>query len=253
MTKISCFQNKNILVLGGSFGIGEALVKEFASQGANLIVVARSVDKITEILSVVSGKHIAVECDVTIDDNWKNLITEVEKTFNNIDLIVFSVGTYKPMGLDDFDIKTSLMTIDVNLISFVKFIEYFKPLIKAKKIKHLAVISSIAGYFGMPNSIAYGSSKAGLSNLVESLKYEFFQYDIKVQLINPGFVKSRLTDQNNFSMPFLISAEKAAKIIIKNLRTNKFEIAFPWAFNFIMKFLRFLPFSTRFFIVKYAK
>ncbi len=253
MIKNSFYQNKNILVLGGSFGIGSSLVNELASEGANLIVAARSVDKITDMLSKFSGNHKAVKCDVTLDADWQNLITEVEKVFNSIDLVLFSVGTYKPMGLEDFDLKTSLMTIDVNLISFVKFIEYFNPLIKAKKIKHLAVISSIAGYFGMPNSIAYGASKAGLSNLVESLKYELLSYDIKVQLINPGFVKSRLTDQNNFPMPFLISADKAAKIIIKNLKTHKFEIAFPWPFKLIMQFLRFLPFSIRFSIVKHAK
>ena len=106
MTKNSFYQNKNILVLGGSFGIGAAMVNELLSQEANLIVAARSVDKIIEILSKFSGNNRAVKFDVTIDDDWKSLISEVEAVFNKIDLVIFSVGTYQPMGLENFDLTS---------------------------------------------------------------------------------------------------------------------------------------------------
>ena len=247
------YHNKNILILGGSYGIGEALVKQLAKKGANLVIAARSIDKIHDLINSIEGKHYAIKCDVNNDHDWLNLSKELNKLFSTIDLIIFSVGTYKPMGFNDFNAEISEQILSVNLGSFVKFIDCFSESIKNAKIKHIAIISSIAGYFGMPNSMFYGASKAGLTNLVESLKYELLEYNVKVQLINPGFVKTRLTDQNKFTMPFIISVDKSAEIIIQKLKSRNFEIAFPNSFKFFMRVLRFLPHSIRFFIVKYAK
>ena len=102
----------------------------------------------------------------------------------------------------------------------------------------------------MPNSLAYGASKAGLSHLTESLFYELKKYQTKVQLINPGFVETRLTAKNNFKMPWIISRQKTANIILRKLPKKQFEISFPWIFVCILKLLQKLPYKLRLLLFK---
>ncbi|MFT6076865.1 MAG: short-subunit dehydrogenase [Myxococcota bacterium] len=253
MIRNNDFKNKNVLIIGGSFGIGEELCKEFSAIGANLAIVARSKDKIDDLCKKLSGNHLSIPCDVSIKKDLEKLSRILNQKWQKIDLIIFCVGTYQPMNLDNFDLKKSQEIIDINLNSFFYFIDAFLPSFKQEKISHLAIISSVAGYFGMPNSLAYGASKAALSNLSESLFYELKKYQTKVQLINPGFVKTRLTDQNDFQMPGIIKANKAALIIIKNLSKNKFEIKFPFFFTSTMRLLSILPYKLRFFLFKNLK
>jgi short-subunit dehydrogenase len=253
MTNGNYYNNKNILVIGGSFGIGEELCKELSDLGASLAIVARSKDKIDSLCSTINGNHLSIASDVSKKSDLDKLSTTLSKKWKKIDIIIFCVGAYQPMNIDNFDLQTAENIININLNSFLNFIASFLPSLKKKKIAHLAIISSVAGYFGMPNSLAYGASKAALSNLSESLFYELKQYETKVQLINPGFVKTRLTDQNDFKMPGIISANKAAKIIIKQLPKNRFEIKFPFVFTSLMRILSILPYKVRFFLLKNAK
>ncbi|MFT5703752.1 MAG: short-subunit dehydrogenase [Rickettsiales bacterium] len=250
MSKNHYYNNKNILIIGGSFGIGEELCREFSNLGANLAISARSKDKIEDLCKKLPGNHLPIACDVSIKKDLEKLSAILDKEWGKIDLIIFCVGAYKPMNLDNFELSKSQEIIDINLNSFFNFLNSFLPYFKQEKISHLAIISSVAGYFGMPNSLAYGASKAALSNLSESLFYELKKYQTKVQLINPGFVKTRLTDQNNFKMPGIIEPGKAAKIIIKNLSKNKFEIKFPFFFASTMRILSILPYKFRFFLFK---
>ncbi|MFT6106156.1 MAG: short-subunit dehydrogenase [Rickettsiales bacterium] len=250
MSKNPNFKNKNVLIIGGSFGIGEELCREFSNLGANLAIVARSKDKIDDLCKKLSGHNLSIPCDVSIKKDLEKLSRILNQKWQKTDLIVFCVGAYQPMNLDNFDLQKAKGIIDVNLNSFFNFIDAFLPSFKQQKISHLAIISSVAGYFGMPNSLAYGASKAALSNLSESLFYELKKYQTKVQLINPGFVKTRLTDQNDFEMPGIIEPQKAAKIIIKSLQKNKFEIKFPFFFTSAMRFLSILPYKVRFFLFK---
>jgi short-subunit dehydrogenase len=253
MTNSNYYEDKNILIIGGSFGIGEELCKEFSKAGARLAIVARSKDKIDNLCKILNENHLSIAIDVSKKSDLDKLFTILAKRWKKIDIVIFCVGAYQPMNIDNFDIQKAKNIININLNSFLNFIDSFLPLLKEKKISHLAIISSVAGYFGMPNSLAYGASKAALSNLSESLFYELRQYETKVQLINPGFVKTRLTDQNNFKMPGIISANKAAKIIIRQLPKNRFEIKFPFIFTSLMRFLSIIPYKIRFFLLKNAK
>ena len=250
MSRDDHYNNKNILVIGGSFGIGEELCKEFAKLKANLAIVARSKDKIAKLAKSLSGQHLAIPCDISKDSDLANLVTILFKEWQKIDLVIFCVGVYQPMNIDNFDLKKAKEIIEINFNSFFNFIGSFLPYFKQQKIFHLAITSSVAGYFGTPNSLAYGASKAALSHLAESLFYELKRYNVKVQLINPGFVKTRLTDQNSFKMPGIISANIAAKIIINKLMKNNFEIKFPFLFAFTMKILSLIPYRFRFFLFK---
>ncbi len=253
MAKNSLYKNKNILVIGASFGIGEELCRQLSDAGANLAIVARSKDKIDKLSSELGGNHMAISCDISKQSDLEGLTEKLFAKWSKIDLMIFCVGTYSPMNLGNFDLKKAKEVAQINFMSFFDVIDAFLPKFKAKKISHLAIISSVAGYFGMPNSLAYGSSKAGLSNLSESLYYELKKYKTKVQLINPGFVKTRLTDQNDFEMPGLIPVEKAAKEIINGLGKNKFEITTPFIFTFFMRILSILPYKVRFFLFKNVK
>jgi len=253
VTSSNYYNNKNILVIGGSFGIGEELCKELSNLGSNLAIVARSKDKIDNLCKTLNGKHLSIATDVSKKSDLNKLSATLGKKWKKIDIAIFCVGTYQPMNIDNFDLQKAENIIDINLNSFLNFIDSFLPLLKEKKISHLAIISSVAGYFGMPNSLTYGASKAALSNLSESLFHELRKYETKVQLINPGFVKTRLTDQNDFKMPGIISANQAAKLIIKQLPKNKFEIKFPFIFTSLMRILSIMPYKIRLFLLQNAK
>tara|TARA_Y100000389_G_C17471274_1_gene531345 strand:+ start:10417 stop:11163 length:747 start_codon:yes stop_codon:yes gene_type:complete len=244
------YQNKNILIIGGSFGIGENLCYKLDKLGANLIISARSNDKLNNLCHKLEGDQLSIKCDITKKTDLKNLQKQIFDKWTQIDIIIFCAGIYQPMNLKNFNLKQAKNILDVNFNSFLSFLDSFLNDFKEERIKHLAVISSVASYFGMPNSLAYGASKAGLSHLTESLFYELKKYQTKVQLINPGFVETRLTAKNNFKMPWIISSQKAANIILIKLPKKQFEISFPWIFVCILKLLQKLPYKLRLLLFK---
>lgn len=250
----SYYYNKNILLIGGSFGIGEQLCIELANMGAKIAIVARSKEKINKLKNELHGdKHLAISCDISKKSDLDNLHKELKNTWQSIDIIIFCAGYYEPMNITNFDLARSKEIVNTNFYSLLNFIDIFKEDLIEEKIANLAIVASVAGYFGMPNSMAYGASKAATINLTESLFYELKKYNTKVKLINPGFVQTRLTDKNSFKMPLIISAKKAAKIIIKNLPKNKFEIKFPFMFALLMKFIAILPYRLQLSLLKNIK
>jgi short-subunit dehydrogenase len=165
--------------------------------------------------------------------------------------IVHAAGVYSPMHARDLQLDKALQTLDVNLASALKLLSLVLPDLRARRSGHLVFVSSVAGYVGLPNSMAYGASKAGLSNLAESLRIELAPENIKVQLVSPGFVKTRLTKQNDFTMPFLMEVEDAAARIVKGMKSSAFEIHFPRRFSYFMKLLRILPRPIFFWVMKW--
>ena len=141
-------------------------------------------------------------------------------------------------------------TIDVNLNGFLNLLNVITPQMVKQKSGQIAVIASVAGYCGLPKSFAYGASKAALINLCEGIYPELQKHGIAISVINPGFVKTRLTDKNSFKMPFIISVKSAAEEIVKGLQKRQFEIHFPKKFTFFLKVLRLLPYRVFFFITK---
>jgi short-subunit dehydrogenase len=246
------YKDKNIWIIGASFGIGEELYLQLTKSGANLAISARSQEDLQKLTKDNPG-HLAIKMDITDKNSIYRAFSQIEESWKKIDLIIFCAGTYQPMNIDNFNLEKCQNIINVNFIGFINFFDCILPSIKTQQIKHLAVISSVAGYFGMNNSFGYGASKAALSNFVESLHLELKKYGTKVQLINPGFVKTRLTSQNNFKMPFLINTQKAANIILKEIPKNKFEIFFPKTFIGIMKFIRLMPYKINLAILSKIK
>jgi short-subunit dehydrogenase len=237
------YQGKNIWIIGATSGIGLALALQMSNLAKNVIISGRSNFK-SEVKNISF-----IRCDIAKTGDFENALDQIKSNFDQLDILIFAAGIYEPMGLKNFNLKKSQEILEINFSGFLNVIQNLEMLQTQLKLSSLIVFSSIASYFGMPNSLCYGASKAALNNITESLFYEL-KGKVKVQLINPGFVKTRLTDKNNFKMPFMISDQKAAEIILKNIPKNKFEISFPAPFSWIMRFFKILPHKVRFWFLK---
>lgn len=236
---------KTVWIIGASAGIGRALAQKLAKQGYNIALSARNEESLKEAASELDkgAKSWVSPCDASDVKSLKASYKDLTKKAGRLDIIVFAAGIYDPMPLGSYDHKKSIQTLDVNLGgAFNVFEAVREQALDASTPLHLAWVASVAGYRGLPGSCAYGASKAALINFAEIQKAELEKHNTKVQVINPGFVKTRLTEKNNFEMPMQITVEEAAESIAKGLESSKFEILFPSVFGFIMKMLRVMPY-----------
>jgi short-subunit dehydrogenase len=241
-------QKKLCWIIGASHGIGESLAKKYFESGFDLAISARSEDKLksirNEILSAnqnSSGQILVSKTDVSEAASIQSSADEIIAKFGRIDLVIFCSAIYQPTKAIGFDLDESLKTINVNLNGAFNLLHVILPQFTKQNSGHIAFVASVAGYRGLPQSFAYGASKAALINLCEGIYPELKRLNIDVSVINPGFVKTRLTDKNSFSMPFIITPQKAAEIIYQGLEAKKFEIHFPKIFTTFLKILRILP------------
>jgi len=241
---------KTIWLVGASEGIGRALALELANKGFGLILSARNKDRLEELKAEIGKSAIAIPLDVRDSASVKSAWTEIEAKKKNINTIIYCAGYYKPMSALDFDLLEAEKMIDINLTGALRILDHIIPHFISKNQGHIVLIGSIAGYRGLPNAMGYGPSKAGLIHLAENLECDLSKHGIKIQVINPGFVKTRLTDLNDFSMPSIISAEQAAIQIVGKMQSNKFESRFPFLFAGFLKILSKLPYFLYFKIVR---
>lgn len=244
----------NVIIIGGTFGIGFELAKKYLGRSKNLIILGRSEDKfqeITENLSNSITNIITKKIDVTNLNETQTVLQNIIDQLGQLDLVVYSSGFYKPNNTFDLDIELYRKTLEVNFMGLIHVMSKVLPKMKEQGSGHVAMISSLAGFFGLPNSSGYGPSKAAMMNYSESIFNDCKKHNIYVSLINPGFVKTRLTDQNTFQMPFLMSPEKAASIIFRGLEKKKYDITFPIVMSILFKFIRILPRPIFFFIIKF--
>jgi short-subunit dehydrogenase len=244
----------NILIIGGTFGIGHELAKKYLGKSENLIILGRNEEKlgvIKEEFSTTDTNIITKKLDVTSLEECQKVIDLIISEIKKIDLVVYASGFYKPNNTFDVDLDLYRKTIEVNFMGLINVMSKVLPQLKKQQSGHIAMISSLAGFFGLPNSSGYGPSKAAMMNYSESIYNDCKKNNIYVSVINPGFVKTRLTDQNDFYMPFLMSAEKAADIIYKGLEKKKYDITFPFVMSLIFKTLRILPKPIFLFLIKF--
>tara|TARA_Y100001970_G_scaffold277468_1_gene381682 strand:- start:135 stop:893 length:759 start_codon:yes stop_codon:yes gene_type:complete len=248
---------KTIWITGGSTGIGKALAIKFASKNWNVAVSARRV----ELLNDLSNSYENISCfplDVSDKEKCKEVFTEIKNKFENIDICFFSTGTWDPKKEKDIDLEQMQNVFQINFFGTVNCIKAVEQYFRDKRNGIITIVSSIAGYRGLPNSTGYGPSKSALNNLAESLYFDFKRYDVRVCLVSPGFIKTPMTDKNNFKMPFLKTPEYAADKIYDGLvNKNIFEIHFPKSLTITLKLLSFLPSKIYFGLVgkltKYQK
>ncbi len=232
-------EKKLAWVTGASSGIGEATVLELAKQGWRVAITARSEEKL-EALSGKGDIH-AFPGDVTEPEAMNKIVAQIEQDLGPIDLALLCAGTYFPDTVEDFEAAKLKKQYEVNVFGTMNALEPVLNKFKERDKGHIAIVSSVAGYRGLPRSLSYGSSKAALINFAEALAAETKSSGIKVQVICPGFVKTPLTDKNDFPMPMLMDVDKAAKKLVSGLNSNQFEIIFPWLFCMLTKVIGFLP------------
>ena len=232
---------KTIWITGGSTGIGKALAIKFASKGWNVAISARRENLLNEISNNEQNIH-GFPLDVTDKQKCKEVFEEIKNKFGNIDICFFSTGTWDPKKEKDIDIDQIENVFKVNFFGTLNSIKAVEEYFKNKKSGTICIVSSIAGYRGLPNSTGYGPSKSALNNLAESLYFDFKRSNVRICLVSPGFIKTPMTDKNDFKMPFLKTTEYAAEKIYDGLiNKNTFEIHFPKALTITLKILSFLP------------
>tara|TARA_B100000700_G_scaffold78372_1_gene87988 strand:- start:1491 stop:2243 length:753 start_codon:yes stop_codon:yes gene_type:complete len=241
---------KNIWITGASSGIGRALAIKFAEKGWQVAASARREDLLNEISNL--NKNISsFPLDVTDKEKCKEIFNQIKNKYNDIDICFFSTGTWDPKKERDIDIDQMKNVMEVNFFGTLNCIKTVEQYFKDRNAGHISIVSSIAGYRGLPNSTGYGASKAALNNLAESLYFDFGRHNVRISLISPGFIKTPMTDKNEFKMPFLKTPEFAADKIYNGLiNGSSFEIDFPKELTLILKFLKLLPDRIYFSLIK---
>jgi NAD(P)-dependent dehydrogenase (short-subunit alcohol dehydrogenase family) len=242
-----------VWITGASSGIGRALALRLARDGYRVAVTARSHDALYELqreAGGLPGQIIVLEGDVTSAEDMERVVASVEYDHGPLLTAVLNAGVWIPVKGRDLHRADFEKTFAVNLSGVVNCLLPAIAVMKKHGHGHLAIVSSVTGYGGLPSSAAYGATKAALINMAESLKFDLDRMDIKVQVINPGFVETAATAKNDFPMPAIMPADRAADEILRGLAADGFEITFPKRFTYLLKLLRLLPYRLYFPVVR---
>jgi len=242
--------NKTIWITGASSGIGKALAIKFSKEGWNVAISARRENLLEEIAKSNNNIY-PFPLDVTNSEKCKSIFESVIKKTGEINISVFCAGIHDPKSEKKLNIEKIREIMEVNFFGTVNSINAIYDYYKEKKSGQISIVSSVAGYRGLPAAGAYCASKSALSSFAESLYFDLKRFNVRVSLVNPGFIKTPMTDQNDFPMPMMKSAEFAAEQMFKGLTQKKaFEIHFPVAFTSMMKVLKVIPNGLYFKIVE---
>ncbi len=242
--------NKTIWITGGSSGIGRALAIKFSQEGWKVAISARR-EKLLEEISKNQNNIDYFPLDVTDKEKCKIVFSEVKKKLGDINISVFCTGIHDPKSEKKLNLEKVRKIMEVNFFGTVNSINAVYDYYKNRKSGQISIVSSVAGYRGLPAAGAYCASKSALSSFAESLYFDFKRDNVRVSLVSPGFIKTPMTDQNDFPMPMIKSPEFAAEQMFKGLTKSKsFEIHFPKTFTFLMKVLRVIPDAFYFKIVE---
>ena len=233
-----------VWITGGGSGIGKALALSFATDGWDVVISGRDQKRLQEVCDL-SPQIRAVVCNISNED----AVLSAQLEIGTIDLAVLNAGDYRPGPTHACSPNDHRKMFEVNYFGTLNCIQAVLPEMRKHGGK-MAIVGSLAGYIGLPNASAYGPSKAALISLCESLCAELQDSLVTLKLISPGFVKSTLTDRNDFEMPYLLSAEQAAIEIRRGLEGDSFEITFPRPFVRRMKLLQMIPYRLYFYLAR---
>ncbi|MGD8429537.1 MAG: SDR family NAD(P)-dependent oxidoreductase [Ectothiorhodospiraceae bacterium] len=238
-----------VFLLGASTGIGRALAEELARRGRRVVIGGRRRQTLEAV--VTDNPRLAEqlhpwEVDVTDAQGMREAYAGVEAQFGPVDTLIVNAGDYEPMPVEDFDPALFRRLCDVNYLGPVNAIASALPAMRGRRRGQIIITASVAGYRGLPRSAPYSASKAAAINLAEALRPELARDGIILRVINPGFVRTRLTDKNRFEMPLITTPEKAATFIADRLDGGGFEIVFPRRLGWALKLMRVLPYRLFF-------
>jgi short-subunit dehydrogenase len=233
-----------VWITGSSSGLGREVARRYAEAGHTVCASARGIDQLMELAGEcrdAAGEIKTFPLDVTDPSSVAACFRDICNTAGVPDLTILNAGAHTPNSARAFDRQVFQRLMDVNYLGTINCLQEIVPACLARQKGHIAVVSSVAGYRGLPNASAYGASKAAVINLCEALQPELRMGGVKLTLINPGFVRTPMTDKNEFPMPFLMDVEDAAERMIRGLEKDNFEITFPRRFTWLLKLLRILP------------
>jgi len=236
--------NKVILLTGASSGIGYSLAKSLPKENCSLALISRRKNILDELIadSKKTGvKLLSYKCDVGIIDEVRATFQQIIKDFGKIDIAILNAGTSHRLEIKNYSSEIAREIFNVNVFGIINFIEQLLPDFIGKKEGMIVGVSSLAESRGFPKSGFYNASKSAASLMLESLRIELKPFNIKVLIVKPGFVKTPMTDKNEFQMPLMLDADKAAKIIIDGIKKEKRLIQFPFITAAGSKIVKFMP------------
>lgn len=240
-----------VWITGASSGIGAEVAIRLAAAGFTVAATARREEKLQALADRANGpgRIVPVPGDVTDGDQMAEVVDRIERDLGPIALAVLNAGVYLPVVSGRLDREVFDKTMSVNVSGTMNALAPVANRMQEHGRGQIAIVASVAGYFGLPTAAAYGASKAALINLAEALKFDFDNQGLTIQIIAPGFVDTPATADNPFPMPFLMEVDKAANRIVKGLKSGRFEVTFPRRFTYGLKIVRLLPYSLFFPVV----
>ncbi len=229
--------SKRYWLVGASQGLGRAVAHELSKTGAELILSARDADALQSLADEVPGKASVVPIDVADSAS----VAAAAEAVGQIDGMVFLAGVYWPLKASEFDGEQVATMLDINLTGCARVLGHVLPPMVERDAGHIVLTGSLSGFRGLPGANGYGASKAGIMSMAETLYADLRTSGVDVQLINPGFIKTRLTDKNSFSMPFIMEPDEAAKLFVDHMQGDDFARNFPRHFGALFRLSQFLP------------
>lgn len=246
------YAGRRVWVIGASYGIGASIAQSLMARGARVAVSARK-RELLEDLTVGNDDALVMPLDITDHGSLRAAGEQLATCWGAVDLLLIVAGTHVEMRAQDWDLATARRLLEVNLHGVLNCVDVGLPLVRtAGPGAGVAIVSSVAGYIGLPRSLIYGPSKAALINFVESLYGDLRPKGFGVYLVNPGFVDTPLTRKNDFEMPALMPADEAARITLDDIAAGRFEIHYPKRFTYGLKLLRVLPYRLQLWLVRRA-
>ena len=231
------FRGKRYWLVGASEGLGRALAERLSAAGAEVILSARSADRLAEVAATLPGPSMTLPVDVADTAS----VRRAADAAGQIDGVVFLAGLYWPMAAQGWNADQVETMCDVNFTGCARVIGAALPAMVARGTGHVVITGSLSGFRGLPGAIGYGASKAGVMALAESMQADLRGSGIVVQVANPGFIRTRLTDKNSFTMPFLMEPAEAADHMFRHMQTDRFKVSFPTVFSWLFRLSQFLP------------
>lgn len=232
------FQGKRYWLVGASEGLGAALAAKLSAAGAEVILSARNEERLKEVAEGLRGRSRTV----TVDVSDRASVAEAADQVGEIDGMVFLAGVYWPLSSTEWNAEQVEAMADINFTGAIRVLGQVVPKMVERDAGHIVITGSLSGFRGLPGAMGYAASKAGTMALAESLRADLWRSGVRVQLANPGFIKTRLTDKNNFKMPFLMTPEQAAQEIFELMcDEGAFDRHFPRLFSYVFRLSRFLP------------
>ncbi|MFC7705745.1 SDR family NAD(P)-dependent oxidoreductase [Plastorhodobacter daqingensis] len=231
------WQGKRYWLVGASEGLGRALADRMSRAGVEIIASARNEARLADLVAELPGRSSYVPVDVSDRKSVEAAAAEV----GPVDGVVYLAGVYWPVSATDWDPVHVERMCDVNFTGCARVMGAVVPGMIERGSGHVVITGSLSGFRGLPGAIGYGASKAAVMSLAESMRVDLRETGVAVQVVNPGFIRTRLTDKNDFSMPFMMEAEDAAREVFEHMTTDHFGKSFPRGFSWLFRAGRFLP------------